>query len=154
VFVFGWSRDGVVTNKARIFNADYKLNGYVNDFRVYDEALTQKEIREIAKGLVAHYKLSLPGKTNCLMNASKYTKDNPFIRWVSDSSPAYDSYIYHPQSDFYFKIDTSGDYTFVMETDGEPVYHNPGNIASSTRGLCWFLRKDGNHWSPSIVGTG
>lgn len=154
VFIFGWARDGAITNTARIFNADYKLSGYINDFRVYDEALTQKEIREIAKGLVAHYKLSLPGKTNCLMNASKYTKDNPFIRWVSDSSPASDSYIYHPQSDFYFKIDIGGDYTFVMETDGEPVYHNPGHIASSTRGLCWSLHKDGKSWSPSIVGIG
>ena len=33
------------------------FKGKMNDFRLYDECLSSKQIREIAKGLVAHYKL-------------------------------------------------------------------------------------------------
>ena len=33
---------------------------YINDFRVYDHELSQKEITEIAKGLMIHYKLEDP----------------------------------------------------------------------------------------------
>ena len=35
-------------------------NGKLNDFRIYDHALSQKEVEEIAKGLVLHYKLDDP----------------------------------------------------------------------------------------------
>lgn len=33
------------------------FGGRINDFRVYDECLSQKQIKEISKGLVAHYKM-------------------------------------------------------------------------------------------------
>ena len=39
----------------------YQNNGVLfNDFRIYDECLNKKQIKELAKGLVAHYKLSRP----------------------------------------------------------------------------------------------
>ena len=37
---------------------------YINDFRVYDHELSQKEISEIAKGLMIHYKLDNSGFSN------------------------------------------------------------------------------------------
>ena len=40
------------------------LNGYLNDVRVYDHALSIAEIKEISKGLVCHYKLDNAGKGN------------------------------------------------------------------------------------------
>lgn len=36
------------------------LNGKLNDVRIYDHALSAKEVEEIAKGLVLHYKLDDP----------------------------------------------------------------------------------------------
>jgi hypothetical protein len=31
--------------------------GGMNDLRIYDECLSQKQIKEISKGLICHYKL-------------------------------------------------------------------------------------------------
>ena len=37
------------------------LNGYLNDVRIYDHALSQMEVKELAKGLVLHYPLNRQG---------------------------------------------------------------------------------------------
>lgn len=39
-------------------------NGKINDFHIYDHALSDKEVEEISKGLVLHYKLDGDGKGN------------------------------------------------------------------------------------------
>ena len=45
------------------------LNGRLNDFRIYDHALSAAEVREIAQGLVLHYKLDRGGSsTNLIIN--------------------------------------------------------------------------------------
>ena len=41
-------------------NGAEKLTGYLNDVRIYDHCLSDKEVAEIAKGLVLHYKLDDP----------------------------------------------------------------------------------------------
>ena len=53
--LFCWSfNESSVTN---VLHGNYKLNGYLNDVRIYDHALSPKEVHEIAKGLILHYKL-------------------------------------------------------------------------------------------------
>lgn len=44
-----------------------KLTGFLNDVRIYDAALSPREIKEISKGLVLHYKLdeNLNVMNNC-----------------------------------------------------------------------------------------
>ncbi len=62
--VFCWSFAG--TSGTSIYSA-YNLYGYINDVRVYDHCLSAKEVKEISKGLVAHYQLkdsSIESTTN------------------------------------------------------------------------------------------
>lgn len=51
----------------------FPFNGYINDVRVYDECLSSKQIKEISKGLIAHYKLAASGINNNL------AVDNPLV---------------------------------------------------------------------------
>lgn len=50
----------------------------LNDFRIYDECLSPKQIKEISKGLVAHYKLDTPTNINNLVRNSTYNIYNNF----------------------------------------------------------------------------
>lgn len=45
---------------SQVNNSSYSnyLNGRLNDFRIYNHALSDKEVEEISKGLVLHYKLN------------------------------------------------------------------------------------------------
>ena len=55
--------------------------GYVNDFRIYDHALSPKEIEILSRGLVCHYPLNGGGRggDNLLTNTSDLTK------WIKES---------------------------------------------------------------------
>lgn len=48
----------------RCTGGSYLAKMYLNDFRIYDHALSDKEIEELAKGLVLHYKLDSIGNRN------------------------------------------------------------------------------------------
>ena len=54
ITAFCWSLDG---STGSAVYGNYKLNGYLNDVRVYDHCLSLAEIKELAKGLCVHYKL-------------------------------------------------------------------------------------------------
>ena len=49
-------------NIGKLRDTYYQLNGYVNDFHIYDECLSEKQIKELSKGLCLHYKLSRGGE--------------------------------------------------------------------------------------------
>lgn len=49
-------------------NGNNPTNGIIQDVRVYNHILSKKEIRELAKGLVCHYKLDACNNTNVIPN--------------------------------------------------------------------------------------
>lgn len=57
--LFDWSTD-------HSSNASYRPPCYLNDVRLYDNCLSAKEVKLLAQGLVAHYKLDAGGNNNLL----------------------------------------------------------------------------------------
>ena len=53
----------------------YPMSGYINDFRLYDNCLSEKEIKEISKGLILHYPLNRQGwgQENLVLNSGCFT---------------------------------------------------------------------------------
>ena len=72
ITIFCWSMSGSSGNSV---HGSYKLNGYLNDVRIYDHCLSPKEVEEIAKGLVLHYKLDNNGMggENLLTNSTGFS---------------------------------------------------------------------------------
>ena len=69
---------------------NYNLKGRLNDVRVYDHCLSAKEVKEISKGLICHYKLDNNGFGNpnllITQNPSEFSRQgNKYINNVVDS---------------------------------------------------------------------
>ena len=89
--------------------------GQMNDVRIYDNCLSAAEVKEIAQGLVLHYKLDGPlggAKENLLPCGGTYTQASPLTRtsnkvdgnaWISNSA---------------FEAKPSTTYTISVECDG------------------------------------
>ena len=94
-FPIVWPNAGGVGARS-ISPATSYFTGKVNDVRIYDHCLSPKEVEEIAKGLVLHYKLDdgyVEGTTNLLSATRSYPEetDIPFSS-TSTSQGVYWSY--------------------------------------------------------------
>ena len=56
---------------SNVVNSSTKLKGRLNDVRLYDHCLSDKEVEELAKGLVLHYKLDNVINSNLLSPIAK-----------------------------------------------------------------------------------
>lgn len=68
----------------------YYLNGFLNDVRIYDHCLSAKEVKEISKGLVCHYKLDNKGFGNpnilVTQSPSQFTRQgNKYTSTIADT---------------------------------------------------------------------
>ena len=79
----------------------YQILGFVNDFRLYDHCLSQKEIKELSKGLCLHYKLSRGGEnllsstTSLINGASIPSKYADYVK----------NYTVQPNKSYIFSFD-------------------------------------------------
>lgn len=54
-------------------NGTYLFQGNLNDVRIYNHCLSAKEVKELSKGLVLHYRLAGPGQENFILESHKVT---------------------------------------------------------------------------------
>lgn len=126
-----------------------QYSGYFNDFRIYDHALSQKEIRELAKGLTLHYLMSgsaVDAMPNMLTWTKDYTASAPLVRTSSAKDGAY-----HLGNDSLVTLTPGNDYYVQVKSDGVLATHNTGGSAVTTNFTVWlYLRIQGT--SKSVGG--
>ena len=130
-------------------NGAEKLTGYLNDVRIYDHALSDKEVEEIAKGLVLHYKLDNDGLGNknilpISMNLTKWSKESGVsVEWDSNKN-MYKIITTGKTSSrwgIYQNITLTANTTYTFSVDGMKVDQ-----------ACAFGFAEGNAW-PSNAGS-
>lgn len=97
----GISNSSSFAYDTRLFENCPNNGRYLNDYRIYNHCLSDKEVEEIAKGLVLHYKLDNNGEggKNLLLGTynfanwylqSRWTKDNNIATYIEGSKVWHD----------------------------------------------------------------
>lgn len=99
-------------------SASYFYGGFINDFRLYDECLSQKQIKEISKGLVCHYKLTgVKANKNYIKNSDWSGKTNAGIYTFNGDEVTFHSDEFQASSHaFSVPMDTAGLTDFKNKT--------------------------------------
>lgn len=106
------------------FKMCYTGGVYLNDFRIYNHALSVKEVKEIAKGLVLHYRLAGPGQENLTKGNNTYERN----------SASTDGCFWFYGSNFNCKPSTT--YTLSIDIDGT-ISNFHGGSASTDPAKRW-----------------
>jgi len=89
------------------WSSDSALNGCLNDVRIYDHALSAKEVKEISKCLVLHYNFEDP-----------YAEGTTNLYAYTGSNPLWSSTAYNGQNGQYgYNDDSNLDYSYVDASD-------------------------------------
>ena len=141
------------------FKIPYDGPRYINDFRLYDHCLSAKEVKEISKGLICHYKLDNNG-----FGSPNLIEDSIFSANITSS------YVYRDSSRLFngkpsLRITRSGatSYTYIgwertvtNVKAGDTIYasawvyiEDPSSIDSGCEWRVYQTHNDGtaNNWS-------
>ena len=133
------SMSGYIGNYSNLY-----LSGKMNDFRLYDHALSAKEVEIVSRGLVAHYLLEgKKGFDNLLSNTGNLTKwskeSGVTVSWDSEKNMYKISDSAHTSSRWgiYQDLDITADitYTITCTLDGNSCGVGFGFYDSSISGF-------------------
>lgn len=132
-----------------------RLNGYLNDVRFYDHAISMAEIHELAKGLVCHYKLDEPLAIENLIRNSSYVVYNNYANsgctaTLVDTGNRYDNckiyrLTYTPDSSHLSNVQTS------LANHG--IYGFRRTFSANTKYCFWILWRPISHPDTVCGGT-
>ena len=98
-----------ITIGASNATSSYQANYLLNDFRIYDHALSIVEIHEIAQGLVLHYKLNSCHSNNINLITNGYGEQGT-LNWTNTSGTSTDVPSGHTEIKQSFKSNVTVDY--------------------------------------------
>lgn len=147
---------GVCQNSASTVSGN-PLNGYLNDVRFYDHALSPVEVAEIAKGLCVHYKLDTPSSISNLVRNVSYNVYNNyasagFTATLTNTGRTYNSckiyrLTYTPGSD------TSKLNNVKSSLTNHGIYGFGRTFLANTKYCFWILCKPISHPDTVVGGT-
>lgn len=111
---------------ASSFNIPYDGPRYINDFRLYDHCLSAREVREISKGLVCHYKLDNKG----FGNPNLITTMEPGGRTTLNGK-------YGLNADFSQNLDTYGRFNVSPALELDSTYTLSFDVSNFPAGGAW-----------------
>lgn len=115
------------------------FNGKMNDFRLYNHCLSAKEVKEISKGLVCHYKLD----NNGFGNPNLITTMTPGGRTTLNGK-------YGLNADFSQNLDTYGYFNVSPALELNSAYTLSFDVSNFPRGGAWSF----NLWNNANYSTG
>lgn len=112
------------------------LNGRLNDFRLYNHCLSAKEVKEIFKGLVLHYKLTGNGQENLLKNT------NFDSRYTSGTTSQHTSLLANDWDGYNSGVGnaTTVYHAHLTQHDGQYVYRYVKNSSNSWLGISQYIK--------------
>lgn len=117
------------------YNGRGTFNSYINDFRVYDHAMSVKEVKELAMGMVAHYPmdgLGCDAMPNLLTWTKNYTSATPY----NHTSASKDGYVIHSES--LTTVTPNTVYYLSLKSTGIPGSHDTSGSAVTNKFTVWF----------------
>lgn len=136
-----------VVNIGKMRDNTYQSDCFVNDFRIYDHCLSDKEVKELSKGLVLHYKLddiNVQQLNNCYDYPTMDTslQNAGWAHWSrTGASGNYGqntdkSYIYNKNNTYSHWVSNASDAT------GEYLFYQSPPFDGGYRSLCAIIKSE------------
>lgn len=112
----------------------------INDFRLYDECLSPKQIKLLSQAMICHYPMgNVDGKIggrNLCLKASQYREDNPIT-----SVKGTDGYIYLGEK---IKIKLEKDVVYTVQCNTDGVWSKHGDTSVNKGVTLWIHNRTGS----------
>lgn len=122
IYASSWTNNVAVGRDFNNSIPGYYFQGSMNDVRIYDHCLSSKEVKEISKGLICHYKLDNNGFGNLNLITTMSTGGNTTLNGKyglnADFSQNTDTYGYFNVSP---ALELASTYTLSFDVSNFPV---------------------------------